>query len=595
MNFLYLKAFWLLSSLPMLVLIYALYFRPREKKVSALFLWSERDIQYKGGKRFQLPPITFSMFLELMALLCLIVLLADPMLSSSSKNRQYLFILDNSISMHAQDKQGISALRKAKNWLMTKIHQMQDSDRLTFILAGESAKILGIAFSNKTKAPGFLKEWQPYERKSDFVNAINLVGKMSIESFARILITDKETAEINTDALELHTFGKSMNNIGFTFAKRLVTARDDIIYFELKNYARLPQEFPVKCFFNANMLFSKNVVLQAFEKKIFQWRIKENIPAITLSLPDDPFTFDNKAYFVHPIKHRLMLQTRIKNSGLRKMLYKVLHMFPEVSLTTGALQPPFVLIQDHIVDTKTPGAFATLHLGTLDGKNPEELNYTNGPFIIKKPHFLTEELFLRGAIWCVAQKLPPVPDSLIQSKGYPLLYFSKSNENKQFLHMNILAEHSNLDFLVDWPVFWFNFLQYFKNKLRGHEKYHYNYAENVIFDFTAALPSLPWKLYAVNGRESKFYQLYTELDKLKPGIYNILLENKIYSRFAINPGYFEEGDLTKHKSFDLYSKEELNQRKKSPGGTVSLEAFFLLFLLFLLLTDWIYLRKFAES
>src|SRR5579871_3525819 len=91
-------AFWGLLVLPVLVSIYWLRTRPRPYPVSSLMLWLEPSETRQGGKRIVRLVTPLLLFLELLALILLVLAAAEPYLPLRESVRPLIVIVDDSYS-----------------------------------------------------------------------------------------------------------------------------------------------------------------------------------------------------------------------------------------------------------------------------------------------------------------------------------------------------------------------------------------------------------------------------------------------------------------------------------------------------------------
>src|SRR5438067_8268331 len=89
-------AFLAIAAVPALVAIYWLRNRFRRLPVSSLMLWMEHHAAREGGLRVQRLQTPLLFFLELLALLLLILAAAQPHLPLLQGSRPLLIVLDDS-------------------------------------------------------------------------------------------------------------------------------------------------------------------------------------------------------------------------------------------------------------------------------------------------------------------------------------------------------------------------------------------------------------------------------------------------------------------------------------------------------------------
>ena len=94
-------AFWGLLTIPLLLLIYRLLGRARTLVVSSLFLWLSEKPATVGGRRLQKMQNPLLLFLELLALVLMVLAAAQPQWRTSARRTPVVVVLDDSYSMLA--------------------------------------------------------------------------------------------------------------------------------------------------------------------------------------------------------------------------------------------------------------------------------------------------------------------------------------------------------------------------------------------------------------------------------------------------------------------------------------------------------------
>src|SRR5438105_4098304 len=90
-----------LLALPALAAIYLLHNRSRPRPVSSLLLWTDARVAPEGGRRVDPPRPPLAFWLELLALLLLVLAAAGPQVPANPGARPLVVVLDDSFSMLA--------------------------------------------------------------------------------------------------------------------------------------------------------------------------------------------------------------------------------------------------------------------------------------------------------------------------------------------------------------------------------------------------------------------------------------------------------------------------------------------------------------
>ena len=151
MNFINpLALLWLLLLAPIIIFFYLLKLKRREVLVSSVFLWSHllKDIQ--ANSPFQKLRRNLLLFLQLLAVLLLVLGLSRPLLRVRALGgRSTILILDGSASMRSTDV-GRSRFEEARTQALRFVDQMGGGDGAMAILAAAHTRVLAPFTSNHT-------------------------------------------------------------------------------------------------------------------------------------------------------------------------------------------------------------------------------------------------------------------------------------------------------------------------------------------------------------------------------------------------------------------------------------------------------------
>lgn len=136
-------------AVPLLVLMYFLKLRRRQRQVSSTLLWRRavRDLQVNAP--FQRLRKNLLLLLQLLALLLILAALAGPMLAlRAGGGRRYVILIDRSASMNATDEDG-SRLTAAKRKAIKFVRTLTEAGM--FSVTGKSDQAMVIAFAGRPK------------------------------------------------------------------------------------------------------------------------------------------------------------------------------------------------------------------------------------------------------------------------------------------------------------------------------------------------------------------------------------------------------------------------------------------------------------
>src|SRR5262245_61535230 len=155
-------AFIALLAAPALVAIYWLRNQSRDRRVSSLLLWMDERQMWEGGRLIHRLQTPLLFFLEMLAILSLVIAAAGPMMRAGERGRPLVVVLDDSFSMLAgAGRDGASG--GARDRAVRAIESELKGNRyepVYFVLAGESPQLLGEAVNNVDQAVKLLRDWR---------------------------------------------------------------------------------------------------------------------------------------------------------------------------------------------------------------------------------------------------------------------------------------------------------------------------------------------------------------------------------------------------------------------------------------------------
>ncbi len=150
MAFLDLSAFSFLALLPVVAILYMLKLRRTRTTVPSLLLWSRMVEDFRANTPFQRLRKNLLLLLQLLALLLVILALAQPVWRTQGMaGNKIVLIVDSSLSMKARDGDGGSRFAEALQKAQQTVANMGVGDEMAILEAGPQAQVLA-AFSADT-------------------------------------------------------------------------------------------------------------------------------------------------------------------------------------------------------------------------------------------------------------------------------------------------------------------------------------------------------------------------------------------------------------------------------------------------------------
>jgi Ca-activated chloride channel homolog len=179
MNFLNPAAFALAALLPLIVLMYLLKLRRTEQVVSSVFLWRRMVRDIEANAPWQKLRRNLLMFLQLLFLILLILVLAQPFIWTEGVSSQaVIFIIDHSASMGSIDTPP-NRLEAAKNQARRLVDGLPDDSRVTIISAAESTQVLASSTQDRRQINQAIERIQLSTGTGDLTNALGLASAIA--------------------------------------------------------------------------------------------------------------------------------------------------------------------------------------------------------------------------------------------------------------------------------------------------------------------------------------------------------------------------------------------------------------------------------
>lgn len=151
MRFLNPAGLWLLLLIPILIIIYIIRARHEERAVSSTFIW-------KLSLRFMKKKIPFHKFrkillftCQLLMILAVALLVSKPALVTEGGAKEYILIIDGSVSMNIADSEGETRFERALELIRETVNDAPYGTPVSIILADENPTYLAERSENETE------------------------------------------------------------------------------------------------------------------------------------------------------------------------------------------------------------------------------------------------------------------------------------------------------------------------------------------------------------------------------------------------------------------------------------------------------------
>jgi hypothetical protein len=457
--------------------VYWLRNRSRRRPVSALFLWDEQRRATQGGQLLQSIQTPLLFFLELLAILLLVLGATDPRVRITPV-RHVVVVLDDSYSMQAEDGAVRAAAVEAIESLFA-----HTATEARLVLAGKEPRLLGPAVRSAAAARAQLQSWAPHGVAVSLPKAIVLADSLAGPDGRVLVLTDQPpNPSPDTGRLEWRAVGRPRANLAITNAIR--TGLDPPrLLLEVSNLSEEPVASTLTLQYADQRRRQQPLTIPARDRTLLVMAIPPDAGPIIASLPDDALAIDNRVTLLPSRDRPVRVDVRIADARIH-------HDFTTALQATGLANLDAAAPELIVTDAAAPSEEAWVLQVLVPDK--EESRCYAGPFILDRTHPLLEGVSLEGVIWA-GQPRAVLPGRPIVSVADALLLSADARlAGPVRLHMQYHPEWSNLSQQPVLPIVLLNLLQW---------------RQGESIDAVSANQRLGWPVTLRLGRESKHVTL----------------------------------------------------------------------------------------
>jgi hypothetical protein len=532
--FLYPLAFLGLLSVPALVAIYWFRNRHRRFPVSSLMLWLDPKDSRVGGTRLHRLQTPLLFFLELLALLLLVLAAAGPHIRGVKGVRPLVVVLDDSFSMLAG---GNDSARSRATAALDK--ELRFSGRtVRFVLAGDRTVALGDPARSAVEAADQLKGWKCRSTTARLEEAVSLAAELGGEHALILVLTDHAPDPVpEKGRLEWWAFGRPLPNVAIVNAAR--TARDgpDRCLFEVANLSAEPRSTTllIETGDPPRRLQRSALDLAAGETRRVVLDLKEGTPAVRARIDDDELAIDNEAVLLPPLAKSVRVGVQIADDKLRPLVEKALR---ATRATEFVDESPDILFADNEDAGKDSDAWVVRFLVE------KEADAYTGPFVLDRAHPLTEGLGLHGVIWGAGKSEELAGAPVVMAGNVSLLTDTERAGGRHELRMRLRQDLSTLQDSPNWPILMWNLVQWHGSLQPGLSRANLRLGEDAVITFAT-----PHENVQVTGPDRQTHTAAVRDKRVvirgeETGVYTVQTQEGDTYSFAVNALSREESDLS---------------------------------------------------
>ncbi|NNG00026.1 MAG: VWA domain-containing protein [Desulfobacteraceae bacterium] len=304
-------ALWLLSLIPVVVLIHSLKPKPRQLDVSSLFLLEEALSAKGGGLNLRKIVVNnLPLLLQILIILAATAGLADPVWEFQEKTTSdMVVVIDTSASMKARTEAG-TRFDQARAAALALTDTLADGHRMLIIEAGRKAVIKSVFTADNGKIRETLNSLTATDVTGDFEKAVFLaLSFLDMEKRDTLHLITDGTREPMERIRGLYPYmsvtqvSEKSDNVGITrfeFRSELMAEDQYQIFLSIQNFNPVAVDFPVRITIDNTVVATFPYHLEPGEEKRFVFPYRGLIAGaakVAIDRPDD-LEADNNAYAV---------------------------------------------------------------------------------------------------------------------------------------------------------------------------------------------------------------------------------------------------------------------------------------------------------
>lgn len=527
-------AFLALLAVPLLVAIYFLRNRAKERRVSSLLLWLDVRQRWEGGQRIHKLQTPLLFFLELFAILLLVMAAAKPLMRTGDAARPLIVVLDDSFSMQAGGED--SARNRAAAAIRSEL-KANRYEPLRFVMAGESPQLLGEMVGDAEQAIKVLDNWKCGSPMAKLEDAVAFAFELGGNRARVLVVSDHAPAQEPSDSrLQWWSFGSSLPNLAFTAATRSARGDEERVMLEVTNLSRQSA--------TANLIIEsessakpQSFSLAANESRRITLTVKNSASPLRAKLGDDDLAVDNEVVLMPEASKIVRVDLRLNDPKLRELVERAMGSSTQVRISA---ERPELVITDK-GDAQADGAEAW----TLQLLNEAGASSYLGPFVVDRAHPLTDGLSLGGVVWGAASS--QIPGAPIITAGNIALLTDIDRNGQHELRLRLRPELSTLQETPNWPILILNLVNWRASVAPGLRQANIPLGGNANLTVEAGVQSVRLIDPKQKSRDLPTREKTATIKADTAGVYELSAGQSKYS-FAANAVSREESDLSNASS-----------------------------------------------
>ncbi len=343
-----------LVAIPIIVIMYLLKQKAKEQKVPSLYLWKRASEISLAQKPWQKLKRNLLMFLQILIAFLITMALANPYFTNQKQMQNYIFVLDNSLSMQATDVLP-NRFEAAREEVLNIISTARSGSKFSIIESSTQARIV-CSYVEKGEALEKLGDISVTSFGNDDEKTRNLVSILKTQTQAKVIVVSDRNI---LDDVETIAIGNSKNNVAITMLSHLVESDRIISLAKVENFGDRKQTCEVGLYADGVLQEIKEAELLPNQTRdVFFTNVNKDAEILNAKLLQNDFLEkDNTAFdVVNRIEKKKVVLVSDGNIFLEKALslLKSIELYKAAPSEVDTLSGFYLYIYDGITPKKSP-------------------------------------------------------------------------------------------------------------------------------------------------------------------------------------------------------------------------------------------------
>jgi len=349
-----------LLAVPLIIILYLLKQKHEDYIISSVYLWQNALQDIEANAPWQKLKKNILMFLQIIAIILLALLLAEPAIKTYNNNSgAVMLVIDCSLSMQSTDIKP-NRFEAARKDAINLVESCNSDTKFTLIVSGSTPQIVLSQTNDKDRVIQEIQNINVSDTAQDIEGTVELVNSLlrenssiqvnwfgdgvnpvSLSSSGNISNNSPgidSNQHFSGDNINYHLYNRNGENYAVTLLshRKLQNSQEIMALSRIANFSLKDAELDVSLYTDGELFDARRVKVEAGKSENIYWK---NIPGITSRLEcridtEDILDKDNSAgLMVYSNKVRKVLLASVGNIFLEK----VLSLIPDVELyRTGA-------------------------------------------------------------------------------------------------------------------------------------------------------------------------------------------------------------------------------------------------------------------